>query len=459
MTLQRPLMWIRLLSVLVLCFSLRLGVGAVIDATVPVIKRADVYSDVAVNLMQGQGFVAEPGGKPILWRAPLYPAFLAVVYSVFGEHHETAVFVAQTALDSITAILIYWMGRRLFSESVGIFAAAIFALHPLSAYYSLRFMPEPLFTMTFTAVIAAWSVAWQHRRPSAFMAVGALIAVAALVKPVALGLWPFLAVCAGYRLRNQPGRAMTTALVLTIACLMVLTPWMLRNYHVTGRMVLSATGGGYAFWLGNQMSSDGREDWEVEGATLEHLFERRDAILAAVSGGHIVPVPLSMRNRSFTEPVSVTVEDDHEFFLAAWREIASHPFDSVMLTARKFFRFWFSIFLPDNRWAQPYIVVFQSVFLSLAILGMIKANRRAADLFLLLPPAVFLTIATVLTFATIRYSIPIIPVMTILMTAGLLEAVRVLTEKLRGSVKVSQTTVTHGILLNKIISVGWRRRP
>jgi 4-amino-4-deoxy-L-arabinose transferase-like glycosyltransferase len=424
--------WARALSLFVLCLLLRLGVGAGIEAAIPVVKRADVYSSIAENLVRGHGFVAEPDGKPILWRAPLYPAFLAGVYSLFGEHHETAVFIAQAVLDTMTALLIYWLGRRLFEESVGILSAVIFALHPLSAYFSLRFMPEPLFTLVFTATISAWCAVWQHRRTTGFMAVGMLTGVAALIKPVALGLWPFLAICAGYRLRHQVGRALRAVLALTFACLVVLTPWMVRNYHVTGHVILSATGGGYAFWLGNQMASEGREDWEVEGATLERLFERRDAILAAASGRQFRPVPLSQRNRSFLEPVNFTAEEDHAFLVAAWQEIASHPFDSMVLTGKKLFRFWFSIFLPANRWVEPYLIVFQSIFLSLAALGMMKAYRQGVDLFLLLPPVVFLMVATTLTYATIRYSIPLVPVMMIFMVTGLQEVVRVV----RGNMKL-----------------------
>ncbi len=381
MVLKRSLKWLCLCAVFMLCFTLRVGVGAVIDAAVPIIKRADVYSDIAANLIRGYGFVAEPGGEPIIWRAPLYPAFLAIIYSLFGEHNETAVFLAQSALDSFTAVLIFYMGTRLFNESVGLVSAVIFALHPLSAYYSLRFMSEPLFTLTFTAAIAAWVAAVHARRFMAYPVVGALVAVAALVKPVALGLWPFLVACACYQLRSQPRRALSAAIALTIACLIVLAPWTLRNYRLTGEVVAVATGGGYALWLGNQMVSEGREDWEVDEMTRAHLFERRSAVIA---GAEAFDRHVSVSNRptirSAIQPVSITVEEDHAFFLAAWLEIASHPFDSALLTIRKVFRFWFRIFLPENRWAQPYIVLFQTLFLALAVLGMWEAKRRGGNL-------------------------------------------------------------------------------
>lgn len=431
--------WLYLCVVFALCFTLRVGVAGVIEVAVPVVKRADIYSDIAANLVRGYGFVAEPGGAPIVWRAPLYPAFLAVVYAFFGEHNETGVFLAQSVVDSMTAVLIFYMGTRLFSESVGLASAVIFALHPLSAYYSLRFLSESLFTLAFTAVIAAWIAAVTARRLRAFMTVGVLIAVASLVKPVALGLWPLLVICALYQLGNEPRHAWSSATVLTVACLMVLSPWALRNYRVTGELVPVATGGGYALWLGNQMVSEGREDWEVDEKTRTHLLERRMAVITGIEQADqpLVPVPTGPSIRSATQPVHISVPDDHAFSMAAWREMASHPFDTALLTVRKVFRFWFRIFLPDNRWAQSYITLFQTLFLGVAVLGMLEAKRQGVAVFALLVPVLFLTAAHALTFSTLRYSIPTVPAATLLVTVGLRRIVHVLNERWGLSLGVS----------------------
>ncbi len=439
MTLNRSSKWLCLSVVFALCFTLRVGVGAVIDATVPVVKRADVYSDIAENLTRGHGFVAEPGGEPIIWRAPLYPAFLAVIYALFGEHNETGVFLAQSALDSLTAVLIFYMGTRLFGETVGLVSAVTFALHPLSAYYSLRFLSEPLFTLAFTSVIASWMAAVTSRRLMAYVAVGAFIAAASLVKPVALGLWPLLVARAVYQLRDEPVRALSAATALTMACLIVVAPWMLRNYRVTGEWVAVATGGGYALWLGNQMVSEGKEDWEVDEMTRAHLVDRRSAVLARPAQADRVLVLASTRPsiRSATQPVHITVPEDRAFLKAAWQEIVSHPFDTALLTIRKLFRFWFKIFLPANRWAQFYIILFQALFLGVTVLGVLEAKRQGIIVVALILPVIFLTVAHALTFSTIRYSIPTIPFVTVLMTAGLRVIVHALNERWSLSLGVS----------------------
>ena len=44
----------------------------------------DFYDEIALNLAQGRGFVIDPDTGPTLFRYPLYPFFLSLVFRVFG---------------------------------------------------------------------------------------------------------------------------------------------------------------------------------------------------------------------------------------------------------------------------------------------------------------------------------------------------------------------------------------
>lgn len=187
------------------------------------------------------------------------------------------------------------------------------------------------------------------------------------------------------------------------------------------------------------MVSEGKEDWEVDEMTRVQLFERRGAVITGTEPADRVLAPVANYPsiRSATQPVHISVPDDHAFFLAAWREMRSHPFDTALLTVRKLFRFWLRIFLPDNRWAQSYIVLFQTFFLGVAVLGMLEAKRQGITVFPLILPVVFLAAVHALTFSTIRYSIPTIPVLSILLAAGLRAIVHTLNERWGLSLGVS----------------------
>lgn len=414
---------LRLVVIASACLLLRLSVAVAIDLTIPVVKHVDVYSSIAANLADGHGFVAQPGGEIIMWRAPLYPALLSILYRIFGEIDNWAILIVHALLDALTAVLIWRIGSQLFSEPIGIFAALVYAIHPLSAYYTLRFMPEPFFALILTVLAAALVWTFSQQRPWRFLLVGILGAVATLVKPVALGLVPLLALLLGLRILPSRGQTIAAVGYLMLGFVIALAPWTLRNYSLTGAIIPSATGGGYALWLGNHVPTNGLEDWELPPPDYRRLVAHRAAILAQSRGNaaHYPPIVVTGdgRDRSFTEPVNISVAEDRAFARAAVQELMAHPFDTLRLLIKKFFRFWFNIFLPQNRWAQTAIAIGQTVFLSCAMYGIGLAWQRAPAARIVLIPVLYLALAHTVTFATLRYSIPVVPLVTLFATFGL----------------------------------------
>ncbi len=433
----------RMVTVFTICFALQLMIAVAITTNVSVMVKADYYSSIAVNLLNGHGFVGEPKGDPILWRAPLYPAFLAIVYGLWGEENASAVMITQVLLAAMTATLVWWIGSQLYSKTVGMLAAIGFAMYPLSAYYTVRFMPEPLFTLILTGVSATLMWAMHSGRAAHFAIVGALVALAALIKPVALGFAPFLVLYFLYRGRQEPRRAVIQGAVLMVSFVVVVMPWTLRNYVVTGTFIPVATGVGYSFWSGNQTISDGRDERETDEATLQRMVERRRAILAAYLSRSVEQLGADFRMpRTYQDVVNITPEEDRALLRAGLNEMLSHPGSTFVLCGRKLYRFWFDIFWPQNRWAQGYVIGMQSVFLGLTCLGWRRVHKEKLSVWpVLLPVAYFMTIY-VLTSATLRYSLPLAPLLMLFAAIGLCDIVsRILarTKVLRvGAIKLQE---------------------
>ncbi|MDH5738775.1 MAG: glycosyltransferase family 39 protein [Nitrospira sp.] len=408
------------IAVFAICFVLQLTIAVAITIITDVMVKADFYSDIAVNLLNGHGFVGEQGGDPILWRAPLYPAFLAMVFGLWGEENAAAVLIAQTFLSATTATLVWWIGRRLYSNAVGWLAAVGFAVYPFSAYYTVRFMPEALFTLVLTGTMATLLWAVHSGKAVHFAGVGALVALAALIKPVALGFAPFLVLYLLYRGREEPRRAVFQSAVLMVSFVMVVMPWTLRNYAITGTVIPVATGVGYSLWSGNQTISDGRDEREMDEATLQRMAERRRTILATHLGQSIeqvendLPLPLTYR-----DIVNITPEEDRALLWAGLSEMVSHPVSTLILWGKKFYRYWFDIFWPQNRWAQGYIIAMQSVFLGVACIGWWRVRKEKLPVWPVLLPMAYFTAIYVITSATLRYSVPIAPLLMLFAGVGL----------------------------------------
>jgi hypothetical protein len=116
-----------------------------------------VYADLATNWLQhgvyGQTQSGHPE-KPILptdTRLPGYPAFLAVIFWLFGVGNFRAVMVAQILVDLATCWLIADLARRVASERTARVAFALAALCPFLANYTAAILTETL-EIFFTAL-------------------------------------------------------------------------------------------------------------------------------------------------------------------------------------------------------------------------------------------------------------------------------------------------------------------
>jgi len=129
---------------------------------------------------------------------PFLPYLLAWTWTLLGWSDIWGR-LWSVVLSLITVAGIYDLGRNMFSERAGLFAAAIYSLMPLSIYYGRVVMPEPMaqaWSIWALAMIWRWRVAEEKRGiwKIAFLMAGAVLAKLPqlMLFPVALllGFWP-----------------------------------------------------------------------------------------------------------------------------------------------------------------------------------------------------------------------------------------------------------------------------
>src|SRR5262249_49505704 len=112
------------------------------------------YSTLAENLVQGNGFAWGPE-QPTSIRPPLYPGMLAALWRVTGTRNYQAVRVLQILLGLATTFLVLQLGRLLYGETVGRYAAAAFWLYPSLIFFNFTVLTETLFTFLLLAFLVA----------------------------------------------------------------------------------------------------------------------------------------------------------------------------------------------------------------------------------------------------------------------------------------------------------------
>lgn len=197
-------------------------------------------------------FPDSPVFIPEVIRTPGYPAFVAVIYRLFGVN-TLPVAIAQAFVFVGICLIVYALTRRLAGERAATLAAFMTALFPPLPYYGALVLTEVWTTLVLMAAMLACLRAVQQGRRRDFMLAGLLFSAATIVRP-AFVLLPFgLAIAMplfvpAERSRRRIGNWAALALVAAIT----MVPWFTYNYVYLGRFTLSPAGGiGRGLWEGS----------------------------------------------------------------------------------------------------------------------------------------------------------------------------------------------------------------
>jgi len=175
-------------------------------------------------------------------RTPGYPAFLALIQTMFGE--DTGFLVAaQVLLTLLTAWLLFRTARGLGGERAGLAAAGLYALSPNALFWAGTIMSETLFAFWLTLALALL-VEGLLRQAWRWSAAGGLaLGLGVLTRPIGLylaPLWAAGALLAGWRLA-EGRRRWAHAAALLLAALLPVLAWQTRNLLVHDSFRLTAS--------------------------------------------------------------------------------------------------------------------------------------------------------------------------------------------------------------------------
>lgn len=197
----------------------------------------------------------DPRGVLTAFRAPLYPAFLSVVYFFSGVGFERflAARVVQAILSASLAPLTYFAACKFFPDNfrAARLSAWVVALYPMLVIFPLSLATENLFfVLVLASALMLLRAAEKPTLPNFIMS-GVLLGLAALTRSVILVAGGLAVLWVWFALRQRRGAvAVALVLVLTIA------PWMARNYFLFGRATIELSMG-YNLYVGYHPESTG----------------------------------------------------------------------------------------------------------------------------------------------------------------------------------------------------------
>ncbi len=239
-----------LLVILLAGVALRVGISIYRGEALVREGNGPVYiHPIAKNLAAGQGYRVLPD-VPSVFQQPGYPFVLSAGYFLAGPT-PTGVAIANTALSVLLILAAFFLGRLLWGRSSdGLAAALAAAVYPYLAWHGTAMADTILFTLCLSAWFATClSLA---RTPTVGRAalLGFWIAAGVLTRPSIIPLVPFGFLFLLITWRSFRRWAFLTASSVVLAGVMVL-PWCLRNYALTGEFPLFGTHGPEALFYAN----------------------------------------------------------------------------------------------------------------------------------------------------------------------------------------------------------------
>ncbi len=240
-----------LFLVLTLGFVLRL-IWALLIKVDPV-SDSYAYFILAQSVAQGSGYAWADGTATAYW--PPGTSFIyAALFKVFGVG-----FAPIVVLHLMAGVVVIYLGYRLsllvFNKPVALLAALILAVWPLLIQFTTILASEVLFlvpTLWAAVLVLEDRKSGLHR----YVLFGALLAVAAYIRPTALPLLfiiPFLGLVRFRRWAPTLG----WVLVGGVVCALLISPWSHRNTRLFGEFTTISTNFGANLWMGNNPTSSG----------------------------------------------------------------------------------------------------------------------------------------------------------------------------------------------------------
>jgi 4-amino-4-deoxy-L-arabinose transferase-like glycosyltransferase len=412
--------------------AVALYLGDVVDAPHMLTDQRS-YHALGARLVEGHGYSFDQGWYPFTpadtptahWSF-LYSLFVAAVYAVFGVH-PLAVRLVQAVLGGVLLpLMVYRLARQIMSwappdpcdaedtpnllyrrvgkgHAIPLIAAAIAGVYGYFVLYAATLMTE-----TFYIVILLWSLevglragaCWRDGKKipiTLTLQLGLSLGLAALLRqsilpwvPV-LCLWLLWTAWRGQRLKH----AVKTLVLVGFVLLVFILPWTYRNYQVYGDFLLLNSNAGFAMFSAQH---------PMHGVS----FREFDA----------APLPEGWWGRS-------EAELDKDLMRLGIEFVLDDPIRYSLLSlsrVRAFFEFWptqdttllnnlgrtasFGLFLP--------LILF-GLYLVIRDKNFVERNTLV---FLFI---VFYTLLHVLTWAMVRYRLPVDAVLVILAALALLE--------------------------------------
>jgi 4-amino-4-deoxy-L-arabinose transferase-like glycosyltransferase len=235
----------------------------------------------SIDYLTAARMLVENGSYPAVgglnfFRAPLFPLFMAGIWSVTGES-VFAVKIVQAIMHAITTLLVFRTAKLMTRETlVASLAGLLFAVNPFFIYQAAAIQTEALHTFLLTLallLVIKMVVAEGGFDLKTAAAAGVAFGLGALCKNSPLGICIVLAIAMA-ALGYKRQKSLAAPAVMVAVMFATILPWSFYNLETRGEFILINDSSGFVAWIGNHPAN--LRIYEGEFASREETQKYQD---------------------------------------------------------------------------------------------------------------------------------------------------------------------------------------
>ena len=340
------------------------------------------YHPVAQNFLDGKGLVLDSGDFGTLYPAG-FPIFLAGSYFLADLLHigrMNCVIAVNILLAAVGCVFVFLTARRVFTSAIAVFSALLWGTYIFNLWLIKQPNSEVPFIPLLLGAVYVLILCMERRQARWAAACGCLLALAALVRPIAILLPVVFAAWLLLRATLQKRFRLFASALLLASFLVTVLPWEVEVYSQTGLIVPLSTNGPSSI---------------LDGLT----FARR-------SGTRGIPAPVLSLMREIWHQ-GKEIKSTAEIVRLMKDEARQHPSAIARLYVLKVARSWYG---TDSGSHERIILLVQLLYLGCSVAGCVMLYRRFSDrrhwLALFLTVVLYFWGMAVVALSILRYLVP-----------------------------------------------------
>jgi len=352
------------------------------------------YALVAESIMQGDGAIVL--GEVDTDYPPGYPLILSVLFSLsnlFGVERMLVIIIFNTLITALSVCFLFFLIKSILNKKIAFIATILWASYPFNLWLIKNPNTEVPFILIFYCALWVYVLGIKKRSLKMFLISGALIGVASLIRPIVFFLPVALIVSLFVFLRDISfNKKILFSLTLVMACIIVISPWIIYVYVNKGDIILLSTTGSQAIAAGFTMMT--------ENLNKESIIILSDDMVTLINNFK------TANSDSFIGIIS--------FF---FDKLITQPVALLKIMTMKAVRAWYA---TSSMWREKETLIIQLFYLIPGIMGIWiwlkrKKEKLSYLLFLLLIISYF-WLATTTALSILRYMIPVMGIIMIFLS-------------------------------------------